>query len=171
MISRLSHLGRSALADRRGATAVEFAIVAPIFLFMVFWFFEVSILMIRQQAVDGALIAASRTLRTGVAQLDADPETVFRNALCDGGFGWLDCATIDYDVRTYPNFAAVDPPEPIFNGAGRATNFTFAPGGAGQIMSVRVTYPHQMISPLASAAFPDPVVVRNAAVLQGEPWN
>ncbi len=54
--------------DRRGATAVEFAIVAPVFFFLIFLIAETAMIFIAEQVLDNAVFESARLVRTGQAQ-------------------------------------------------------------------------------------------------------
>ncbi len=74
----LSGFFRLAFArDRRGAAAVEFAILAPLFLALVFSILEAGYFFFVSSAVDQATARAARLIRTGAVQSASAP-TVFR---------------------------------------------------------------------------------------------
>jgi hypothetical protein len=58
-------------------------------------------------------------------------------------FGVVDCAELKVDVRNYTQFIGANPPALEGDGAGN----TFAPGGAGDIVVVRVSYKVEFITP------------------------
>ena len=60
--------------DEGAVAAVEFALVAPVFLFLVFAILETSILYIIATVMEGEVALAARQIRTGELQQDADPE-------------------------------------------------------------------------------------------------
>ena len=69
-------------SDKQGSTAVEFALVLPAFLTLMFSIFEVGWFYFVNSQVDAAALRAARFIRTGQAQqmqLDRDE---FFNAVC-----------------------------------------------------------------------------------------
>lgn len=58
---------RSMLRNRSGAAALEFAIVAPVFLALIFSTFEVGWFYFVNSSLDGAVTNAARMIRTGQA--------------------------------------------------------------------------------------------------------
>lgn len=158
------------VSKRDGIVALEFALIAPVLIMVVVWIFEFAVLMIRQQAVDYASAEAARLVRTGMAQNSANPKETVANGMCEASFGWLDCSRLELDVRNYPNFAAIDLTPPVYDKDGKITNFVFQPGGPTSVMFVRVSYPHELITPILSSIFTKPVNLRSNAVVRGEPW-
>jgi Flp pilus assembly protein TadG len=81
--------------DQSGATVVEFALVLPAFLAMLFSIFEVCLLFFRQNLLDNAVDAAARTVLTGdtlkaLNSADsagkAEIEDKFLKKICDESF-------------------------------------------------------------------------------------
>lgn len=81
---------RSLLANRSGATALEFALVAPIFLGLVFGTFEAGWMMTKATLLDRALDLTVRQVRIGAA---GAPKTqaAIRQAVCDQTLVIRDC--------------------------------------------------------------------------------
>ena len=57
--------GRSLLRDARGAVALEFAVLGPVFLLLIFSIFEVSLDLFMQEVLDNATRSAARLIRIG----------------------------------------------------------------------------------------------------------
>ncbi len=77
-------------ADRRGATVIEFAFLAPIFLVLMTSIFDVSIMFLNDMQLQAAAASAAREVRIGAVSEEentlADPFVqvrFFRDALCD----------------------------------------------------------------------------------------
>ena len=64
---RGGRIGRFWLA-RRGATAVEFALIAPAFLATLIAILEVTLFLFAQQVLQNAAVATARQFMTGQAQ-------------------------------------------------------------------------------------------------------
>ena len=139
--------------DNSGATAVEFALIATPFFFLIFGLLEVSLLFIVSTTLEFALNDASRDIRTGVFQTGTAPtEGAFRTAVCANLFSLLDCNIIQFDVRPFANFNSGPPPPPIDPATGDVNNtsFVFAPGGPNQIVIARAFYEWDLITPIIS---------------------
>ena len=65
--------------DERGATAIEFALLALPFFTLIFAILETSIVFLAGQILDSAVQDASRKIRTGQAQKPATTSTSFRD--------------------------------------------------------------------------------------------
>jgi Flp pilus assembly protein TadG len=85
-------LWQRARNDQSGATVVEFALIFPVFLAMIFGIFEVSMIFLKQMLLDNAVQAASREIMVGktqsavVAGNAADVEKAFRDTICNESF-------------------------------------------------------------------------------------
>jgi Flp pilus assembly protein TadG len=168
----VSGVARPLLASASGTVAVELALLAPVFLTMVFGILEIGFVMSTNSVMDGAARDAARQIRTGQAQLSGDAVGAFKNALCNELTGYVACADLVFDVRSFASFSAVDLP-PIYNAAGRPTT-QFAPGGPGQIVAARISYRYRFIAPLVGRMFnPDgsnSILLMSTVVFKNEPY-
>ncbi len=80
-------------ADKRGAAAVEFAMISIPFFFLIFGLLEVCMLFIMSTVLEHSVTEASRAIRTGQAQQSSMTDSDFRQIICDKVFGLLDCNT------------------------------------------------------------------------------
>lgn len=138
--------------DRRGAAAVEFAMIAAPFFFLIFGLLEVCMIFIMSTLLEHAVSEASRPLRTGEAQQASMTEEEFRQSVCFEFYDILDCdARLSIDVRRIDNFAASPTGMPL-DEEGNVENldFGFEPGGANDIIAVRIFYEWDLITPVIS---------------------
>ena len=138
--------------DRRGAAAVEFAMIAAPFFFLIFGLIEVCMIFIMSTLLEHAVSESSRPLRTGEAQKASMTEEEFRQSVCFEFYDILDCdARLSIDVRTIETFAGAPIGLPL-NAEGNVDNLTFGfdPGGANDIVAVRVFYEWDLITPYIS---------------------
>ncbi|MER2264497.1 TadE/TadG family type IV pilus assembly protein [Methylobacterium oxalidis] len=109
---------RSRLArDCRGATAVEFALVAVPFLSLLCVIVEAGFVFLSQQTLDIAVDRASRLLRTGEFQQSADgtePTGRLRRLMCGNRFVFFRCDDVRLDVTRAGRFSASQVP-PAFD--------------------------------------------------------
>lgn len=135
--------------DRRGATAVEFALVAGPLVFMIFALIQLSLYFMVQVTLDSATAEAARELRTGhdssgnpvVADgmQDTNGQQAFVKSVCNN-MSWLSgqCASnITVDIRPLNSFSAS--PGSISNGT------CFYSGSAGSAVELRTYYKWQMV--------------------------
>lgn len=141
--------------SERGAVAVEFAIVALPFLFIIFSIFELALILLIFTTLENGLGSAARSIRTGALQTAGNATaTTFRTTIC-GNLGWLqaDCnAKLQVDVRTLSQFTNPTMPDPYATGTFDSTQTTFSLGAQGSIVLVRAWYPWPLILPSMNAA-------------------
>lgn len=178
-------------AERRGATAVEFALVALPFLILVYGVFELGLLFLALTTLQNATDQASRLLRTGqTGQASGATQASFRNTICEQ-MNWMvsDCkARLVVDVKVYTSFTSgladsqpdvvqSDPSAP-----GDSSKNTFHPdrarfetGNQQQIVLVRVFYPWKLLFPLKNSALVNLAdgshLLTASAAYRNEPWS
>jgi len=120
---------------------VEFGLVAAPFLALVFAIIETAVVFFAGQALETAVADSSRLILTGQAQSQSFDASAFKNAVCNKIYGLFDCQNGVYvDVRTISSFASVTMPSPIDAQGNFQSNFSFQPGGPGDIVVVRLFY-------------------------------
>lgn len=182
MKNRAFGLSRRLARDRRGATAVEFAIVAPVFLALVFSILEAGYFFFVTSAVDQAAARAARVIRTGQAQSAATPisRAEFFDKVCEVVDLFGNCNTqLTVDVARYSSFAelAADATAPTCRDADDdAVNaLPYSPGAERDIVRVRICYLHKSFNPalglnLAQAADGSRKVI-SVTIFRNEPFN
>jgi Flp pilus assembly protein TadG len=129
--------------NQNGATAVEFALVAPLFFGLLFAILETGTLFLRATAMDAGVEEAKRVTMTGQiasAGAGAAQESAFRKAFCDQ-VGWLiSCSAVHFDVRAFSVFGAAAMPSPVSGGALNTAALQFNPGQPCQIVVIRAYY-------------------------------
>lgn len=124
---------------------MEMALIAPVFLLLIFGVIELGTMLHLNTVLDGAVQDAGRVIRTGAAQQSASALTTFRTKLCDKLPSAVNCASVATDVRAFPNFNAVSLPPAL--GAGGTPSTTFIPGTAGSIVTIRALYRYEFSTP------------------------
>ncbi|MEO0817899.1 MAG: TadE/TadG family type IV pilus assembly protein [Pseudomonadota bacterium] len=159
--------------DKRGATAVEFALVAPVALFMVIAVIEYSLFYFKTSFLKHVLYEASRNVQTGEVQDAVDPQAFFRAEYCDDATFLIRCEDVFFDVRAAASLSAITFPNATFNSNGEPTNFVFLPGGANDITTMRVATPYRFFTPFMQDIFqPDgsPAIIVGYSVARNEPF-
>ena len=132
---------RRLVRQQDGAAAVEFALVAAPFLALVFAIMETAIVFFAGQALETAAADSARLIMTGQAQSQGLDQAGFKNAVCAKIYGLFDCQNGVYiDVRKFTSFSNVSMPNPVDANGNFQSNFSYQPGGAGEIVVVRLFY-------------------------------
>ena len=149
--------GKTPAADkflqcRRGSSAVEFAIVAPLFFALIFSILEAGYFFFVESAVEAANAKAARLIRTGQAQTNSISRDAFFNEICDVVKLFGDCnQRLTVDVARFSSFAqlAADTSNPVCRDADPADvdAIPYQAGAAKDIVRVRVCYMHKSFNP------------------------
>lgn len=143
--------------DRTGATAVEFAMVAPLFFAIVFSTFEAGWMIVEATMLDRAVDIAVRDIRVGAA---AAPKTQnqIKAAVCTQAYLIRDCSSsivIEMTDVTAGAFPAKNTPC-VDRGSNVAPVVNFTPGQRGAIMYVRACLTSDPVTPLLGLALAMP---------------
>ena len=148
---------RHVARDAKGAIAVEFALIGPIFLLLLLVIIELGLTLTTQSLLDGATRDAARLIRTGQVQSQNSPITTFQTLLCSDMAPLMSVAKCDsnviFEVQTFSSFGSVSftPCTLNNNQVGNGTQCNFTPGTGGQIVAVRATYTRSFIVPWVGA--------------------
>lgn len=160
--------------DRRGATAIEVALILPLFVMLMFGTLEVGLLFFTAAVMEGAVSEAARLIRTGQAQQATDPLATFSNQLCDELAGIIDCDEIQYDVRTFSSFGVIVI-DPDLDEDDELESPQFDPGSAEDIVVIRSVYKWDFLVPfigeLISPNGTSYYTVKATAVFRNEPYE
>jgi Flp pilus assembly protein TadG len=140
---RLNAIGaaRRLVRQQDGAAAIEFGLVAAPFLALVFAIMETAVVFFAGQALETAVADSSRLIMTGQAQTQGFSASSFKNAVCAKIYGLFDCQNGVYvDVKTFTSFQSVTMPNPVDGSGNFQNNFSYQPGGPGDIVVVRLFY-------------------------------
>jgi Flp pilus assembly protein TadG len=127
---------------RDGATAVEFALIAPAFLAIMIAILEVSYFLFAQQTLQTAAVEAGRLFMTSQGPSQAnllDPNS----KICTIIQPVLSCGSVMVDVQSYSSFSGANAGTPTltYDGQGNVTNtWSYTAGTPGQVVVVRLMY-------------------------------
>ena len=132
------------LREERGATAVEFAILAFPFFAFILTILDIAAMMFVERTTKAGTNQHARYVRTG--QLPADMTAdEFRQCLCRSYFfSFVSCDDIKVDLKTLANWnRPAGAPRNAADNTVDDSEFEFSPGGESQIklLSVYVTWP------------------------------
>jgi Flp pilus assembly protein TadG len=128
--------------DQSGATAVEFAIIAPLFFFLMFVIAETALVFIAEQVMDNAVFESARLVRTGQVQKGSMTKADFKADLCGRMSVFVDCDSSDFylDVKCSDSFADMEPDPPLKEDETFEADGDYQFGGQSQIVIVRAYY-------------------------------
>ena len=146
--------------DRRGATAVEFAMVSVPFLGLLFAIFESAFVFMATEGLEAAVADAGRFVMTGQAlTANYSSSAAFRDAvICNPTAprkrvlpSFIDCSQLMVDLRTAGSTGSTS-----FSGADMSNDFYSAPtlycvGAPSDIVLLRVVYPMPVYLSILSA--------------------
>jgi Flp pilus assembly protein TadG len=140
-IRSFSDLMRRFRRNSGGASAIEFALVAPLFIGLLFAIIETAMMFFASQVLETVTQDSARQIFTGQAQNQALTAAQFKTLVCSKVVALFDCANgITVDVQNYPQFGSVN----VSSAIDASKNFTnpnnYNPGGPGDIVVVRLFY-------------------------------
>lgn len=175
-----------------GATAAEFALVAPVMLLMTIGIIEVSLMMLTQNIMESATFTAARLGKTGYTEAGMTREETIIQALHDAADGLLDTSQVHIETESYNEFGQVGSPEPFVDANANGVhddgeNYTDVngngvydtdmgadnEGNAGQVVVYIVTYPWHVTTPFLNTIMGDNGVFTLTArtVVKNEPFE
>ncbi|MGB3024979.1 TadE/TadG family type IV pilus assembly protein [Paradevosia shaoguanensis] len=136
---------RPALAfarDQRGATLVEFGILAPIFFVLIGATLETGIVFLASEVLDSAVQDSTRKILTGEAQTSKLSADGFRGLICNGLYGLFDCSKLQIKVDVISDFNAATITSPIDPAKPEEWKLvqSYDPGKASEIVRVQAYY-------------------------------
>src|SRR5262245_10221714 len=103
---------RRGIGDAAGVTALEFALLAPVFLLLLFILLETGVGFMSQAMLQNAVNNTALLIRTGQVQTLGMSQAQFHNAMCQHATVFIACDDLQIDVQSFQNFAGAeyDPP-------------------------------------------------------------
>ncbi|WP_244432114.1 TadE/TadG family type IV pilus assembly protein [Rhodopseudomonas sp. B29] len=132
-------LARRFARNNRATTAVEFALVAPVFFGLLFAIMEIALLFFAGQVLETGVQDSARLILTGQAQNGSFTKDQFKTDLCNRVSLMFKCDGLYVDVESYSSFSNVAITSPIVNKTFVDTT-QYNPGNAGDIVVVRAFY-------------------------------
>lgn len=170
----MPHLKKaSALRCRRAATAVEFALILPIYLGVFLALIETAILFADALLLESAAREAARTIRTGQASLSGSPLTVFKTRLCEQPMIAVSCEDLVFRVQSAETFGDLSRSS-LFDAEGNPVANSVVPGDPGDRIIATAGFSWAFLTPLVGELLsgePTGVVpIWSTVVLRNEPF-
>jgi Flp pilus assembly protein TadG len=134
---------RAFLADRQGATAVEFALIATPFIGLLVGIIQTFLVFFAQQLLETSVNQSSRLILTGQAQAQSMTQSQFAAVICSNLPILFNCNNLMIDVEVAASWSTANTGTPTltFDANGNVTNtWQYTPGNPGDIVIVRVMY-------------------------------
>jgi Flp pilus assembly protein TadG len=126
-------------ADEKGATAVEFGLVAFPFFFLLSAVIEASLFFFAGQMLESAVDRVGRQIRTG--QLDSSTtQAEMKTAVCSEASVLFNCSTLLVDLKSAATFSGLGDPPEVSGGELNPGDFGYSSPGSAKIMRITVTY-------------------------------
>jgi Flp pilus assembly protein TadG len=128
--------------DERGSVAIEFAIIAPVFFFLLFVIAETALVFVAEQVMDNAVFETARLIRTGQVQDAGMSKADFQNEVCARASVFINCSGANFylEVKSYPTFGDMTVTQPVDSSGNFSDPGTFNFGTANSIVVVRAYY-------------------------------
>jgi Flp pilus assembly protein TadG len=130
----------SFLRSCRGATAVEFGLVAAPFVGILIVILEGALVFFAQEVLQTATTDAARLIMTGQAQTSNLTQSQFQQDVCTDAAVLFNCSGIYVNVQTFSSFSSMTQMSPIVSGTFNTGAMNYGMGTAGDIMLVQVFY-------------------------------
>jgi len=131
------------LKDEKGATAVEFALVAAPFIALLVALIQTFVVFFAQQLLESVVQQSSRLILTGQVQSQQMSQTAFGAAVCSQVVILFNCNNLMVDVQVVPALtsSSTSTPTLTYNSNGTVSNtWQFNPGTSGDLVVVKVMY-------------------------------
>lgn len=160
--------------DRRGMTAVEFALILPMLLPMLLGTIEISMMFVCAEVLESAIVDGGRLVRTGQAADAPDPLDAFRTEFCNSLAGVIDCDDVWFEVQEFPTFGDINMDLPL-DEDGNPAGGGFDIGDSSSIMVVRAAYRFRFVLPFLGQIFTDngtnSRLLVSTTVFRNEPYD
>ena len=161
---------------KSGATALEFALLSPVFFLLMFAIIQTGCIYIGEAWLSYATNDMARMIRTGQVQLQSIDRATFRTMMCDKIDGFLDCNTnLQIDVQKYPTFTAVNFSPPLDANGNLNTMNNYDPGTNCEVVLVRNFYKYEIPMPIFTPFLvnmaDDSRLLSSAAAFRNEPFT
>ena len=125
--------------NRKGSAAVEFALVAPVFIGLLFAILETGIIFFADQYLETITQDGARIIMTGQAQNGNYTQAQFHSYVCSQVVALFNCNNIYVNVQSFSSFETLTASCPISNGT-FVNNMLYNPGNPNDVVIVQLFY-------------------------------
>ncbi len=182
--------GLDAAGDDRGSAIVEFGLVAPLVLAIIFGIIEFSGIVFAQNLLEGGASQASRFGIIGSTPSGSSRDRAIRKIIEKNALGIIEADAVRVETLAYESFGAVGQAEPFDDANGNGTfdedeGFQDVNGngerdedqgkaGAGdgdQVVLYRLSYDWDIMVPIFRPFFGDQITLQAATAVRNEPFG
>ena len=174
--------------DSEGVTAVEFAMIAPVFVLVLMGIVEFSLVMFVTSVMEGATSASGRYGKTGYTAAGSTRQQQIIDTVSKRTAGLLNPAQITVTTKVYPSFDSINQEEPYIdtnhngnhdtdelytdvNGNGQWDSSGVAGlGNANDVVVYTISYPWVINTPIIAKFLGSPIIVSSRTVVKNEPY-
>lgn len=169
--SRPPGLLRRFLRHTGGNPLIQFALVAPVFLGLVFIILDEGLLIFTQATLDNATRDASRNILLGTYQKGGNTISDFKTAVCNEMGGLIPSCTTN--IQVYVNYGASFSALAAQTGSGGTltNNGTFSMGSASSYVIVQTAYNRPYIPDIIGYFPGSSLLLISTVVFQTEPYS
>ena len=132
---------------QQGATAVEFALIAPAFIALLIAILETPLFLFAQANLQSAATQAGRLFMTGQAQNGGMTQAQIQTAICPMVQALMNCGKLFISVQSSSSPSGISTSSPqMYNAQGQLNTGSFSPGNPGDLMVVQIGYPWFVVS-------------------------
>jgi len=131
---------------QQGATAVEFALIAPAFIALLIAIFETTLFLFAQANLQSAANQAGRLLMTGQAQNSNMTAAQFKSAVCPMLDSMFSCSNLVVIVQSASSSSGVNTSAPQMYNNGVLNSGSYSAGTPGDVMVVQIGYPLPVVT-------------------------
>jgi len=153
------------LIDSQGNTALEMAIVGPVFFLLLLGIFEVGMIMLIKTSMELAILETVRFGRTGSTVSGQTPSQTAIGLATTYSFGLIDPSKMRLTVTTYPSYGAI----PNFSALPDNGSQDF--GAPNQFAVYTLSYDWHFFTPLVGNLLSPSgfITIRASSVVMNEP--
>ena len=173
-----------------GVTAIEFAMISPVFILMMMGIIEFSMIMFTTAVMESATSNTARLGKTGYVAPGETRQEQLINNVAARTTGLLDPKNLTVTMTTYSSFDHVNDPEPYIdsnnnkqhddgetytdingNGQWDPDMGAAGAGNANDIVVYTVSYPWPLMTPIVSAILGSTFTIKARTVVKNEPYD
>lgn len=176
------------IKNQKGVTAVEFALITPVFMLLLFGIIEFALVMYASSVMEGAVSYSSRYGKTGYTAAGSSRQQQIIAAIAARTAGLLDASKITVVSKVYPSFDSISKEEPYIdanhngthdvgetytdvNGNGQWDSSGVAGlGNANDIVVYTVYYPWVINTPIIANFLGGTIYLSSRTVVKNEPY-